>query len=387
MRSNTLQNNPSSTLKSTWFKGLNALRFFAASLVVLMHIQSNLKIQGLPHYLDYPINSKGLWAVSFFFVLSGFLITYLLLVEEKKTSTINIKDFYLRRVFRIWPLYFLVIFLGFIFYWKVAPILGFEAPTHYSISLAVLMYVFFLANLMNSLFDVGGIIHVTWSIAVEEQFYLFWAPLVKRLKSNLMPVIVSISLFFLLLNTANTLNIFNLSEKIQVFIRTLQFHYMGIGAALAWMLFYKKDWLMNQIVFTSKPLQFLLTILIILFFLGYNKSTIGEVILPLPIGLLLGWLILNLGVNQNSIFSLDNKVFNYLGDISYGIYMLHVPFIYAVSLLFKKMLHGFIESKWYLPLYYIVLFSIVIIVASISYKYVEQPILAIQKKLKQAKQN
>ncbi|MEY4875688.1 MAG: hypothetical protein RL708_837 [Bacteroidota bacterium] len=379
--SNTTQN------KSTWFKGLNALRFFAASLVVLMHVQSNLKIQGLPHYLDYPINSKGLWAVSFFFVLSGFLITYLLLAEQKKTSTINIKDFYLRRVFRIWPLYFFVIIFGLFFYWKLAPILGFEAPTHYSLPLAIGCYLFFLANLMNSLFDVGGIIHVTWSIAVEEQFYLFWAPMVKRLKNNLMPIIISISLFFLVVNILNTLNVFHLSERVQVFIRTLQFHYMGIGAALAWLLFNKKEWLMNQIVFTSKPLQFILTSLILLFFLGYTKSTIGEIILPLPIGLLLGWLILNLGVNQNSIFSLDNKILNHLGDVSYGIYMLHVPLVYAVSLVFKKLLHGFSQSHFYLPLYYIVLFLAIIIAASVSYKFIEQPILSIHKKLKQGKQN
>lgn len=380
-----MKNTTEASNKSTWFKGLNALRFFAASLVVLMHVQSNLKIQGLPHYLDYPINSKGLWAVSFFFVLSGFLITYLLLVEQKKTSTINIKDFYLRRVFRIWPLYFLVIIFGLIFYWKIAPILGFEAPTHYSLPIAVFMYIFFLANLMNSIFDVGGIIHVTWSIAVEEQFYLFWAPLAKKLKQNLLPSIFVISAFFLVLNILNTLNIFHVSEKMQVFIRTLQFHYMGIGAALAWLLFYKKDWLLGLMVFTSKPLQYLLTGLIILFFLGYQKSTLGEVLLPLPIGLLLGWLILNLGVNENRIFSLDFKFLNYLGDISYGVYMLHVPLIYALSLIFKKVFIRNNDSPFYLPAYYLVLFICIVIAASISYKFIEQPILSIHKKLKQSK--
>ncbi|MFM2226281.1 MAG: hypothetical protein RJA07_2483 [Bacteroidota bacterium] len=371
--------------KSTWFKGLNALRFFAASLVVLMHVQSNLKIQHLPHYLDYPINSKGLWAVSFFFVLSGFLITYLLLAERKKTSTIKIKDFYLRRVFRIWPLYFFVIIFGLLFYWKLAPMLGFEAPTKYSLPLAMGCYLFFLANLMNSLFDVGGIIHVTWSIAVEEQFYLIWAPMVKRLKNNLMPVIIAISLFFLAVNILNTLNVFHLSERIQVFIRTLQFHYMGIGAAFAWLLFNKKEWLMNQIFFRSKSLQYIFVVCILFFFIGYQKTTIGEIILPLPIGLLLGWLILNLGVNENRIFSLDYKILNYLGDISYGVYMLHVPLVYATTLVFKKMLSTYTNTTWYLPLYYLVLFCAIIIAASLSYKFIEQPILSIHQKLKQSK--
>jgi peptidoglycan/LPS O-acetylase OafA/YrhL len=370
---------------STWFKGLNALRFFAASLVVLMHVQSNLKIHQLPHYLDYPIQSKGLWAVSFFFVLSGFLITYLLFVENNKSNTINVKDFYLRRVFRIWPLYFLVIILGLLFYWKLAPMLHFEYPTHYSLGVAAGLYIFFMANVMNSLFDVGGIIHVTWSIAVEEQFYLFWAPFVKRIKNNFIPITISISLFFLIINALNTLHVFPVSEKIQILIRTLQFHYMGIGALSAWLLFNKKETLLNNFVFTSKIIQAIFTIVIVIFFLGYSKTDWGEVLLPLPIGVLLAWLILNLGVNENRIFSLDNTILNYLGDISYGIYMLHVPIIYANTLLYQKLLSNHQNSFWYLPSYYILLFAAIILAASFSYKFIEQPILAVHKKIKNAK--
>ena len=89
-----------------YFKGLNALRFFAATLVVLMHMKSNLGNSALPTFPDIGLFSKGLIAVSFFFVLSGFLITYLLYVEYEKTNTISVKAFYLRRIFRIWPLYF-----------------------------------------------------------------------------------------------------------------------------------------------------------------------------------------------------------------------------------------------------------------------------------------
>jgi peptidoglycan/LPS O-acetylase OafA/YrhL len=74
-----------------------------------------------------------------------------------------------------------------------------------------------------------------------------------------------------------------------------------------------------------------------------------------------------------------------LGDISYGIYMLHVPIIYANTLLFQKLLTNHQYSFWYLPSYYILLFAVIILAASISYKFFEQPILAIHKKIKNAK--
>src|ERR1700742_5224016 len=67
----------------TRFPGLNSLRFLAAVLVVLMHIHNNMGTSGLPQLPAWPILFKGLYAVSFFFVLSGFLITWLLLQEQQ----------------------------------------------------------------------------------------------------------------------------------------------------------------------------------------------------------------------------------------------------------------------------------------------------------------
>jgi peptidoglycan/LPS O-acetylase OafA/YrhL len=143
--------------------------------------------------------------------------------------------------------------------------------------------------------------------------------------------------------------------------------------------------LLNNFVFTSKIIQAIFTIVILIFFLGYSKTDWGEVLLPLPIGVLLAWLILNLGVNENRFFSLDNTILNYLGDISYGIYMLHVPIIYANTLLYQKLLSNHQNSFWYLPSYYIILFAVIILAASFSYRFIEQPILAVHKKIKNAK--
>jgi len=87
-------------------------------------------------------------------------------------------------------LYFIIVGFGLLFYWYLAPKLGQNIDMEYPRSLAIVLYTFFGANLINSLFHVGGILHVTWSIAVEEQFYLFWAPLVKKFKSNIKHILI-----------------------------------------------------------------------------------------------------------------------------------------------------------------------------------------------------
>ncbi len=361
--------------KHLWFPGLNALRFFAAALVVLMHVHNNMKTAGLPQLPDMPILFKGVSAVSFFFVLSGFLITYLLFTERKNTETISIKNFYLRRVFRIWPLYFLVIGFGAFFYWQIVPALHLNFENAYPHGLAVFLYTFFLANLMNSLYHVGGILHITWSIAVEEQFYLFWAPLVKSIKKNSLQLIIVTGIFSLSVNILNTINVFGLSKEWQSFINTLQFHYMAIGALFAWLLFYKRDWLLSLPVFNNKILQVVLLSLLTSYFFFYTKTVAGEILTPLPLGFLFTWLIITVSSSEKCIINLERPLLNYLGKISYGIYMFHMPVVYASSFFFQKMNSITKHPVVYFPLFYLMVFSITIAIAAFSYRFIEQPIL------------
>lgn len=377
---NTKQQNDFKKNKHTWFSGLNSLRFFACALVIIMHAHNNMGISHLPQLPEFPLLFKGLSAVSFFFALSGFLITYLLLQERTSTNNISIKKFYLRRVFRIWPLYFIVIACGAFFYWKLVPSIHMNFEGSYPHGLAIFLYSFFLANLMNSLYHVGGMLHITWSISVEEQFYLFWAPLAKKFKKYLPQLIIIVAVLSLTVNILNTLNILNLSEGWQAFVSTLQFHYMAIGGGFAWMLFYKKDWLLNLGIFKKKYLQVLLTLLLSLYFLFYQKTITGDCITALPIGLLFGWLIVNVSVNTRRIFSLNNKALDYLGKISYGMYMFHMPVVYATSFLFQKLHSVTSISMLFFPSFYIIVFGSTIGIASFSYHFIEQPILKKSKK-------
>ena len=102
-----------------YFNNLNGIRFLLAFMVIILHTAAIKQHNGLPNYLsDAPyLYVAGEIAVSLFFTLSGFLITYYLLIEKQKTNTIRLKLFYFKRILIIWPLYFLAIIL----YWLIIP--------------------------------------------------------------------------------------------------------------------------------------------------------------------------------------------------------------------------------------------------------------------------
>ena len=115
------------------FRGLDSLRFLAALCVILGHIPMNQDSVGLPNPHWGAIFYRGAPAVYFFFTLSGFLITYLLLEERRRTGDVQVRGFYLRRACRIWPLYFLIVAFGLVFYNFVLPRLGIPYRIEYSL--------------------------------------------------------------------------------------------------------------------------------------------------------------------------------------------------------------------------------------------------------------
>lgn len=91
-----------------YFKGLNAFRFIVAVLVVLVHLEDATKNLHAGNFHLFPLANIGGLAVTFFFVLSGCLITYLLMEENTVFHKVDISKFYWRRILRIWPLYYLI---------------------------------------------------------------------------------------------------------------------------------------------------------------------------------------------------------------------------------------------------------------------------------------
>ena len=102
---------------------LDVLRFILASLVIIFHLPQLCRNQGLPYFLDAPIFNRGVEAVYMFFVLSGFLIIKII-YNDKLRDRFSIRKFYMRRILRIFPLYYLILIFGFVFYWQILPVLG-----------------------------------------------------------------------------------------------------------------------------------------------------------------------------------------------------------------------------------------------------------------------
>jgi peptidoglycan/LPS O-acetylase OafA/YrhL len=126
----------------------------------------------LYRFLAVDIFGQGALGVNVFFALSGFLITYLLIQEARINQRIDVPRFWLRRVLRIWPLYFLVVLIGF----SVIPWIKHQVGDHTVETSDPWHYVLFFSNLdkAQGLEPASSTLTVLWSIAVEEQFYLVW---------------------------------------------------------------------------------------------------------------------------------------------------------------------------------------------------------------------
>ncbi|MEA2602417.1 MAG: hypothetical protein QOF89_3409 [Acidobacteriota bacterium] len=358
------------------FKGLNSLRFFAALFVVIGHIPLNQASLGLPHPSYGALFFRGACAVSFFFTLSGFLITYLLLEERRRTGDVDVRSFYMRRVLRIWPLYFAVVFAGLFFYNLLLPAAGVPYKVLYSLPLAVLLYSFFLPNLMNSLYTVGGILNPSWSIGVEEQFYLFWAPAMKRVRERVPALCWTVFAVFLAVSILSYLDVFGpgVWKKLA---GQLQFHFMAAGGLCAWWLHRRRDRFLALPVFTSRVLQIVLFVLLADYYL-FNLARWSGLAEEAAQLVLYPWLIVNVAANPRHVLRVENRAFDYLGTISYGIYMLHMIAVYGTSALFKAT--GW--WRWPLGLYciafYAMVFGVTFLLAHLSYRYLESPFLRLK---------
>ena len=355
-----------------YFPQLDSIRGMSFIAIFLFHtLVINYKKLFAGDFVQYLFNSLPL-AIDVFFILSSFLLTYLALNEYKKRGNFSFKNYFTRRVLRIWPLYYFIFILAFIIFPFLANFLHLKmtlpAPLYYALYIAnfyTIDHVFFLKFL--------------WTISVEEQFYLLWGFFLRFFHKNLSKVIV---ILFLISISFTLYSIFN---GIKYYFNTLTYLFdFGSGALGALLIFRNSrsiNWLRNLSLagaiafYIYLPLHF-----VVFYFMNDNtKGTANELtglmnryLFVLYIALF----IVEQMIHSNRTKILEkNRFLVFTGKISYGLYCFHGITIMAITLLVE---HFKIDLwNW---VFVLTCFAVNYLIASISYFYLESPFLRLKAK-------
>ena len=343
---------------------LTAIRFFLALFVVLYHLPQYCENRGFPFFNKLPIFFKGDEAVFMFFSLSGFLIIRGLIIEKSKNGFIDLKKFYLRRVLRIFQLYYQILIFGFIFYKIIAPYFGYVDTSNYNLLLGIILGSSFFANILATM-KPGGILEILWSIGIEEQFYIFIATVFKFMK-------IKNFILFLILFTTLYFIIFHLSEFNFLSNYSMYFYFFSFSGIIAYLS-------LQKITITKYYICFpIYGLFLMLFFSNRIQENLNNTVYNLICMLTFSVTIWML--SQKRISFLNNRILNHLGKISYGIYMYHAVVFQLIGFVFIKFkIPKLISSNNSILLFYDAVISITIIISHFSFKYFENYFIKLKK--------
>lgn len=310
-----------------FFPNLDGLRFFAFFLVYLQHGFGNAVSSGtaqglLLSSLRQSIFEAGWAGVSFFFVLSGFLITYLLLSEVELNGKVDVIAFYLRRMLRIWPLYYAVLLFGFVLYPAIKSLLGMSS---YIEAGNPLYYVFFVGNF--DVINLGGghgamSTNITWSVAIEEQFYLVWPLLFSRIPQRfykyIFPSIIVLSAAFRLAYADNGMVLYFHSLSV--------ISDMAVGGGAAYLAIKSSSF---KDLFAKMPRAAIMSVylcggLLLLFRDQIFITPFLNMLQRLLFSLLFAFIVCEQNYCRKSFVKMENfKFISKLGIYTYGLYLLH----------------------------------------------------------------
>ena len=325
---------------------IQALRAFAALLVVIYHAK---------------ITSGGYIGVDIFYVISGYLITGLLLRELEKTGTISLRAFYLRRVKRLLPASFFVLSVTAISAWYLYPStmrseLGRDIAAA-GVYISNYLFAFWQMDYQNLNAVPPVVIHY-WSLAVEEQFYLFWPFIIfflyrkggRKFVGRGIAAISSVSFIFSLYQTS--------AAPIWAFysLPTRAWE-LGVGALLLY--------IPTRIKFSQNYLWISLALLIYgtcLFrdntpFPG-TAALVPVVATAIAIAAVHSWpKVLNtLG---------ESRIVQWLGEISYPLYLWHWPLLVIPAVYFGRGLHIYERA---------LCVAATLLLADLTHRYIEEPL-------------
>lgn len=310
------------------FHTFDALRFFSFLIVFLHHIPDSNR-----PFLTLFTKSGGI-GVSFFFVLSGFLITYILLYEKIHNGEISLKKFFMRRILRIWPLFYAMILFAFL----TPFILNFLHLSYSNEGYKPnwLLSSLFLENykmMITGSFPDTSPLRVMWSLCIEEHFYIVWGVIFYFISLKRVPHLIAISII-----VGSIFRIAYYHFGIASLDLFSNIDYFAFGAIPAYMLLFKDSYMqkVGNIPLTFKyALVFVATVLVFVlpnFHLGWL-----EIVTPILFSILFATIILFTLPASNYIIISDRYLISKLGVFTYGLYLFHTIII-SLAIQINKML-------------------------------------------------
>ena len=343
---------------------LDALRFLAFALVFIRHAVHPASRIGAA------LAAAGQSGVCLFFLLSAYLITELLEREHAKTGTVDLKAFYIRRILRIWPLYFSALLLARLIDWHAPHLQLSNGRLLASLLLAGNWYVFLYG--LPASFAL-----VLWSVSVEEQFYLLWPSVRKFLGRR------SLLLTSLLTLPVSALAIILLSDgrhvDLQLWVDTfVELQFFGMGGLLALLL-------RGRAPHLHPGVRGLLFAAGLLLFAASEDLFHGPTVFPTPAhalaeytSMLLGTLALFFALLGFSELG-RARLLIYLGKISYGLYVFHILGL-RLALRPAAWLNGHVAlHPWAAETFLLTTgLLLTVLMAYLSYRFLETPFLRLK---------
>jgi peptidoglycan/LPS O-acetylase OafA/YrhL len=330
-------------------KAIDSLRGLAALSVFLFHMNSLVMPEALM-YRPWFFFSAGHEAVILFFVISGFILTY-----SQQLLNLNYKQYFIRRVFRIYPAYYLAMLLGVILFLflKPTPLNQYMPWFNANFSTIELTNKTFFDTFTLVTNEFNHIDGVVWSLVYEVIISILILPLIWKFRRNKsLIILLGFYIFFFSerLITHATVNTVDKTIYFSVFfyIGYLVFHFQDKLKILAKPAFIP----LYLFMYTSVYFSFGHGI--------FEKFTVRDLLSGFGSGGFLLLAIFNLQVKK----ILNNKVINFYGKISYSFYLLHIPLMYGVIYLFNNVL----------PLYIMIpiIFFLTTLISWLSYTFVEK---------------
>lgn len=330
------------------FGSLDGLRC-ASILAVLWHHS--------PHG-DLTPATRGFLGVDLFFVLSGFLITTLLLRERAATGTISLRAFYMRRLLRIFPLYYATLF--------GCVVLALLRPGS-AVSQDFLRVLPWYLTYTSNWGPTEDFFAHAWSLAVEEQFYLVWPPiLVFAGTRRAVPALA----VFLTGNVALDLGLFG-PEALEIGRRLAAFTAIGFGVLLGIAMHQPRTFAWLE-PFVGRHWSILLPLGALAALVWVPGDIAGWP--RLAIHLAMTWLVAAAvaRTNHGLASALRQRLVVHIGAISYGMYLLHGLCLIATHALLGRRDPGVVVP------FFVVGTLLTVVVATASHRYFERPFLRLK---------